>query len=52
MAIMGQKTVVRPRSKVAKQPKNSAKKSVTQNSGHEGIKCHHPNFFQTSSDMS
>ena len=30
----------------------SVKKSSTQNSGHEGIKCHQPNFFQTSSDMS
>ena len=41
-----------PRSKVTKQPKTSVKKSSTQNSGHEGIKCHQPNFFQTSSDMS
>ena len=43
---------VMPRSKVTKQPKMSVKKSSTQNSGHEGIKCHQPNFFQTSSDMS
>ena len=42
----------KPRSKVTKQPKMSVKKSSTQNSGHEGIKCHQPNFFQTSSDMS
>ena len=42
----------RPRSNITKQPKTSVKKSSTQNSGHEGIKCHQPNFFQTSSDMS
>ena len=41
-----------PRSNITKQPKTSVKKSSTQNSGHEGIKCHQPNFFQTSSDMS
>ena len=40
------------RSKVTKQPKTTVKKSSTQNAGHEGIKCHQPNFFQTSSDMS
>ena len=42
----------KPRSNITKQPKTSVKKSSTQNSGHEGIKCHQPNFFQTSSDMS
>ena len=40
-----------PAFKITNQPKTSENKTQTQNSAHEGIKFHQPNFFQTSSDM-
>ena len=44
--------VCMPAFQITKQPKTSENKTQTQNSAHEGIKFHQPNFFQTSSDMS